>query len=162
MNHQLENKMLINQSSVVSLSSFWLVCRPVARCLIISCRTIWWRVCCSRPNLLTWFWKWNGFPLRAEPSKPPPSYAFWLSFTVCYFLALSFTTSTEKLSLASGLPNRMILFPPQTNHFWNWKLTAPGTADEIGPVMPPRTPIAATLTAVMKSQALPPVYWTPT
>lgn len=59
----------------------------------------------------------DSFPLRAEPSKPPPSYAFWLAFTVCYFLALSFTTSTEKLSLASGLPNRMILFPPQTNHF---------------------------------------------
>ena len=63
-------------------------------------------LCCSRPNLQPWFW--NGFPLRAEPGKPPPSYAFWLAFTGCYFLALSFTTSIEKLSLASGLPNHSI------------------------------------------------------
>lgn len=52
----------------------------------------------------------DSFPLRAEPSKPPPSYAFWLAFTVCYFLALSFTTSTL-ISFYNHLLRKSKFFP---------------------------------------------------
>ena len=57
------------------------------------------------------------------PSPSGANSLHHMPFSFYDFLLSSLTTSTEKLSLASGLPNRMILFPPPL-----LKRKSPGTS----------------------------------